>query len=137
MNRFSAFLLLCLLAFSFSCSPRKGNEKTAAPEVSFRCETQIEETTEIPRSQVFVTVNGQEQKVADILACDLIDASGYENFEIPKSALAACGGWWAGAGDYLYAVVKGSDVVIMKGWQSEEQTESGFHYEEVLRVPVK
>ncbi|MBK6946846.1 MAG: hypothetical protein IPH16_01110 [Haliscomenobacter sp.] len=137
MNHFSSFLLLALLAVSFACGPGKGGEKTAAPEVTFRWETLIEETTEIPRSQVFVTVNGQEQKVADILACDLIDASGYERFEIPKSALAACGGWWAGAGDYLYAIQDGTDVVIMKGWQSEEQTESGFHYEEVLRVPVK
>jgi len=133
------------LLFFAACKPdQKAKDNgtgltTDAPKakVHFRCEPMGEDKNEIPHSQVFLVVNDQSTKIADITACEEITKEGYSNFDIPSNAIAACGGWYAGAGDYFYALeVKGS-IVVMKGWQSEEQKEKGFHYEQAAKVSIK
>jgi hypothetical protein len=51
--------------------------------------------------------------------------------------VAACGGWYAGAGDYYYALEMKGKIVVMKGWNAEEQTDEGYHYEQHMVVPIK
>jgi hypothetical protein len=136
--------LTCLLICAvFSCktdqrklekSEQLSNEAPSA-EVSFRCETVMDEN-EVPASQVFLVINEQATKVADIQACDTIGKEDYQRYKMPNNALAACGGWFAGAGDYVYAVQLKDQIVVFQGYQDEMQTEDSFHYKEVAKVPL-
>ena len=40
--------------------------------------------------------------------------SGYKDQGVPASALTACFGWWAGAGDYLYVVRQGKSLAVFR-----------------------
>ncbi len=92
---------------------------------------------ENPNSQVFIQINDSRIKIADIQACDVIGPDSYAQYDIPADAIAACGGWWAGAGDYFYAVRDGDIIRVMKGWQDEGQEDQGFHYETNREIDLK
>ena len=83
--------------------------------------------------QVILTVDGKKEIIDTVMACDKIPASNFSQYEIPKTALSACGGWWAGAGDYFYAALKDNKVVVYQGWQDEEQKDEGYHWEAIKR----
>lgn len=142
--RLLVYSSIFLLFFS-ACQPESktkdnGTGLTTDPpkaKVSFRCESLGEDENEVPHNQVFLVVNDRSTKVADVTACDQITKDGYLNFQIPSNAVAACGGWYAGAGDYFYALEVKGKVVVMKGWQAEEQTDEGYHYEQHMVVPIK
>src|SRR3989338_5402261 len=55
------------------------------------------------------------------------------DYDIPADALASCGGWWAGGGDYFYAIWENNNVVVYQGWQDEGQKDNGFHWKAVKR----
>ena len=133
-----------LLFFVTSCQDRPRVEKSASlttdppkAKVSFRCEALGEDENEVPKVQVFLVVNDESIKIADVNACDPIESAEYQRFNIPNNAVAACGGWWAGAGDYFYAVEIRDQILVMKGWQEENQEDDGFHYEQLTSVPIK
>lgn len=83
--------------------------------------------------QVILTVDGKKEIIDTVMACDKIPASNFAQYDIPKTALSACGGWWAGAGDYFYAELKDNKVVVYQGWQDEQQTDDGYHWQVVKR----
>lgn len=84
-----------------------------------------------PHNEIVLKVDGKEQKIDTILSCDIIPTADYERFGIPATAVSACGGWWAGAGDYFYAIIENNQVVVYQGWQEEEQEDEGYHWEQV------
>lgn len=112
------------------------SEEKAPVTARFECETRIDEATGSPFSEAYLLVGEQKIKIADIGACDPLAPADYASYQIPDSALAACGGWWAGAGDYLYLIRQENTLVVLQGWQEEGQTGESFHYEEVYRVKV-
>lgn len=112
------------------CAPDTGRKAPLA--LRFECETRIDESTGSPFSEVFLLADEEKIKVAEIGACDPFDASQYADYGMPSTTLAACGGWWAGAGDYLFAVQEGDSVLVFQGWQEEGQTDEGFHYKRVF-----
>ncbi len=83
-----------------------------------------------PLSIVSIKIGDQITVIDSISACDQIVPG--EN-GVPKDALSACGGWWAGAGDYLYIAAEGNDAVVMAGWQDESQEDEGYHFKELKR----
>lgn len=83
--------------------------------------------------QVILTVDGKKEIIDTVMACDKIPASNFAQYDIPKTALSACGGWWAGAGDYFYAIWENNKVVVYQGWQDEQQTDDGYHWEVVKK----
>ncbi len=84
-----------------------------------------------PHNEVVLSVDGKDSTIAEILACDSIGKAQYAEMEIPAEATTACGGWWAGAGEYFYALIKDGKTKVFYGWQSEEQTEKGYHWKEL------
>lgn len=77
---------------------------------------------------VLLTVDGKTKAVDTVLACEPIPASNFGQYNIPKTAKSACGGWWAGAGDYFYATIEKNKVVVYQGWQDEQQEDEGYHW---------
>lgn len=118
--------LFALGLLAFGCAP----DKKPAQDLSVRllCESMGESNAGIPKSAVYTIVEEQKVKIANIAACDSIRPAAFSDYDIPDSALAAAGGWYAGAGDYLYAIREGEVIAYYQGWQDEMQEDEGFHY---------
>lgn len=86
----------------------------------------------VPQNSVYVAINGTQKSIGKCDACKTIDKSEFSNYEIPSNAISACGGWWAGAGDYFYTVKnENGEIEVFFGWQDEGQIENddtSFHW---------
>jgi len=148
INIFIMRVFVCCSIFLLFFAACKQDQKSKGPEtglttdppkaeVRFRCETIRDANDDNPQSQVFLVVNDQSIKVADVSVCAEISKADYNNYQIPANALGACGGWWAGAGDYFYAIEIKGTILVMQGWQDEGQEDEGFHYKQVTTVPIQ
>lgn len=64
-----------------------------------------------------------------------LEKSKYDERDIPSNAIAACTSWWAGSGTYYYIIPsKKGGIVIYQGWQDEEQTGYGYHWEKFKTI---
>lgn len=88
---------------------------------------------EMPEHEVFLQLAESKVKVADILNCETISPDVYSQYQIPATAISAAGGWWAGAGDYLYVIEEAGNFVVRKGWMEEMQSDSLMDYEVVVK----
>lgn len=127
--RVLSFIFIFIL---FACSP-KTLESSNVRSVVVECVFLGVDQWENPRSEVYVVIDGAREKISDCQACETIAKDAYHTFDIPSKALSACGGWWAGAGDYFYAL-KSEDgsIEVYAGWQDEGQMEdndTSFHWE--------
>lgn len=89
-----------------------------------------------PLVEVSVQVNGEAHLLDSVMAASPFEEDQYAQYQMPAEAVAGCGGWWAGAGDYFYAVEEENEVVVYAGWQDEMQEDEGFHYEKVKTIPI-
>lgn len=131
-------LLLSLSMMTTACQSDNNNGATTekvvetysenTPKVAFVCE-QISFDEALPESALYVTVNDNKIKLTNIPTCETYSKSDYENYDIPNAALAAAGGYFAGLGEYFYAVLENGKINIMAGWMDEMQEEGGFHYD--------
>lgn len=110
-------------------------EKEAAPPKSVKLSGKFlnEDGFGGSHYQVLLTVDGKKEIIDTVMACEPIPVKSRADYDIPDDALAACGGWWAGAGDYFYAILKDNKVVVYHGWQDEEQEDDGFHWKVVKK----
>lgn len=99
-----------------------------AVEASLSCRDISTEDSVYPQFEVNLDVNGQNMVLDTINACGVFTRQDYEQYEIPPTALTACGGWYAGAGDYFYLVRDQDRLMVMQGWQDEGQEDEGYHY---------
>ncbi|ASS49303.1 MAG: hypothetical protein A3D31_03740 [Candidatus Fluviicola riflensis] len=83
--------------------------------------------------QVILTIDGKKEILDTVMACEPISVKSRADYDIPADALASCGGWWAGGGDYFYAIWENNNVVVYQGWQDEGQKDNGFHWKAVKR----
>lgn len=122
--------ILCLTTLSFAQTP---NTKVVTPvRPMFVIKKHPEKADGMPSSTVSVILGKTNTTIAKITGtAENIGKSEFSSKEIPAKAIAACGAWWAGAGDYFYVIQKGTNYLVYSGWQSEEQTEKGFHWKQV------
>lgn len=85
----------------------------------------------VPHTLVNLNVGGKNIFIDSVTACSAIPANNFKQYDIPKDAIGACGGWWAGGGDYFYAVVQGKRLEIYQGWQEESEQPTGYHWKKV------
>ena len=95
------------------------------------------EESDAPAYEVFLQLAESKWKVADILNCETISPDQYDQHQIPKQAISAVGGWWAGAGDYLYLMDQDSQFVVKKGGMDEAQEGVDYNYQEVAKYTKK
>ena len=102
--------------------------------IKFICQSAPEPLVdaEVPRHEVFLQLGSSKVKVADILNCETLDKDSYEQNQVPANAIAAVGGWWAGAGDYLYIVEEGGNYVVKQGFTGEESENNDFGYKTIM-----
>jgi len=88
---------------------------------------------DVPINWVVLSVDGNEQTIDTInTACNVILPTEYKDYEIPLEATSACGGWYAGGGDYFYSIIKDGKVKVFYGWQDEGQEDTGYHWKEMV-----
>lgn len=97
-------------------------------KVAFICEDLGNDQQDVPRHRLLLQVDGTKTLVDTVIVCNEILKEAYKNSGIPANALAACGGWYAGGGDYFYAIEQAGKVVLFKGWQEEGQEDTSFHW---------
>lgn len=102
--------------------------------IKFICQSAPDPNTDAdaPRHEVFLQMGNSKVKVADILNCELLGKDAYAQNQIPPTAIAAVGGWWAGAGDYLYIIEEGGKYLVKKGSIAEESENNDFGYTTIM-----
>lgn len=116
-----------------TATPKEETVKIDA-KFSFVVEGMDEES---PSSAISVNVNGKKTKLTTVSVP--VDSYSKENFKemgIPENALDACGGWWAGAGDYFYLVATETGVIVFRGWQDEGQEDDGYHWKKEKEIKL-
>lgn len=82
-----------------------------------------------PQTEITVQIGNKLIAIDSILgAAQYYSASNYKEMGIPDNAVAACGAWWAGAGDYYYMIKTAKGVAVYQGWQDEQQEDAGYHW---------
>ncbi len=117
-----ALLLLLLSCFLFACGPDDSEQAARRADwskVLLLCET-LSQSDEAPRSAVYALLQESKIKLAEITACDTVLAEDYAGLGIPKGALTAVGSWWAGYGEYIYAIIEEDALRLYIGGIGEE-----------------
>lgn len=113
------------------------NESTLTDKqnkASFIMET-AEDSFGVPHTTVSVEYN-DSRTVLDPMICapTLYDKVQMKDMDIPDNAITATGGWFAGGGDYYYIVPTAKGIAVYKGWQDEQQEDSGYHWEKFKEI---
>lgn len=110
-------------------------EKLSNPmKAELICVTSMDEY-ENPKSDVSVILNGKKIKIQSVVgAMNPISEDEYSDYQIPKNAISAYGGWWAGAGDYFYISPSSNGIIVFHGWQDESQEDTGYHWEKIKEI---
>jgi hypothetical protein len=139
-------ILISSLGFIFyACGTGKTSDKpsktdttivTQTPPIDpatviLKCVDKGMDEYENPINEVVLSINGKDSVIARTSACAEITKAQYKEMQIPAEATSACGGWWAGGGDYFYAVVVNEKVKVFRGWQEEGQEDDGYHWKEM------
>ncbi len=126
------YLILLGMFLPFMACNNTPAKTVSASEVKLICDDLgFDPATEVPYSIVSMVVDGKKTPIDTINSCSPIEKVGYTEKQIPATAIAACGGWYAGAGDYFYVVEQDGKPTVFHGWQSEEQEDEGFHWEKI------
>lgn len=122
-------------------SPQNEQEATASTVQSLDMEWSIQqygEQTDLPNRTISLAVDGKFFPIDTVPALDIIKPENFADYDIPKEAIIAAGGWWAGLGNYYYSLLHDEQtIIVMQGWQDEMQDDEGFHYEEVRRIVIR
>lgn len=125
-----AFLLLATLLLSCQADKNSNEDDVSALTVELVCEDMGSDDFQ-PHFGVYAVVNESKTKIKEIATmCEPIAAEEYADLEIPSEAVAAVGGWWAGAGDYFYAR-KESEKVTFYYAAVDEMQEGPITYQPI------
>ena len=136
---------LCCLFLLMACQAENSSSETTAPstpnnvvrqEVSVPAfEIESYQKEEHPRSVISVTMGNRKAKVTDTVGSSIISKSDYAQYKIPSDAIQACGGWWAGYGEYFYLIQKGEgNYFVLKTSVEEQQEGEPYQYKEVMNI---
>jgi len=139
------FGAIILVFFWGSCGKSKSNPTgdnkkdsqqmvvSVAQKVELKCSDKGVGEFDVPINEVILSIDGKDQTIDTInVACASILPVEYKSYQIPTDAQSACGGWYAGGGDYFYAIIKDGKVKIFQGWQDEGQKDEGYHWKEMV-----
>jgi hypothetical protein len=117
MKRFLLFFLSAMLFFkcaSDATNQEKSIEKSTVA-VKLICEPVAGAYQDVnPQNDVYFLHGENKVKVGTISTCQNLDASEWSQAGIPDSAFVACGGWWAGGGDYFFVIQDAGELRVMQ-----------------------
>ena len=88
-----------------------------------------------PLAVVYLSQLDQQHILDTVYTCSVIAPQMYISYNIPRHALSACGGWWAGRGNFYYALQEGDSIAVMHASPVQGDT-LGFEYTLIKHIPV-
>ncbi|KOY85420.1 hypothetical protein AD998_03965 [bacterium 336/3] len=113
------YLLALVLSIIFYSN---GFAQNNSPKISWEF-TSVEDDMGIPRTTIYVVVN--EKKTLLVKGMGVFhelekDSFRQSQYQIPKNAISACAGFWAGLGHQICVVPKGKVLEIKEGFLEAE-----------------
>lgn len=119
----------CILFLAACQTDKKPSEAPQQPSAMLVCETiAAPEDGDMPLAAVYAQIGDTKIKVAELSVCRLIAPEEYADLQVPAGANSAVGGFWAGAGDYLYTITQDGITQVFQGGMYEGQVTSTFGY---------
>jgi hypothetical protein len=113
----------------------QADKPTAAMDAKFIIKKKGSDDMGNPISAISISINGKITPIANITGDATMTAkSEFAKQQIPAKALSACGGFWAGAGDYYYAVPSANGVTIFKGSQDEATPAGNYNWKNFKEI---
>jgi hypothetical protein len=133
------FIFSCILLHACTSeSSDKGNGEemaTNTPKLSLICQPETSTMENAPAHSVHLIFNDEKIKLADILACKVFKKEDFKQHRMPDNTLQACGGWWAGGGEYFYLYQKVNGNYAVNYGQMYEEKETGkYDYTELIQI---
>jgi hypothetical protein len=95
----------------------------------------IESADGNPTSEITFLHNNVVTPIASVSGnATITEAKDYAAQGIPANAVAACGSWWAGSGDYFYAIATEKGIDIFQGYIDEMQEDKGYHWKKMKEI---
>lgn len=119
---------------SSSSSDGRSGER---PKLVWRFDFPDAPANEIPEGSVHLLINGKDRTIIPDAPGSWweLKRSEYETYIVPNDALTAAVSWWAGAGDVVYVVRQGDELVLMRR-SVDEMEKAPQKYEEMFRFPI-
>jgi hypothetical protein len=131
MRLATAFTLIFSIFF-WACQPEPKKPDWDPTTTQLLCEDLTVEPSS-PVYAVYLRVGERKTKIAEInSSCNNLAAEELATYEMPAEVLGAIGGWWAGSGDYIYAVLENNEVVVYQGSADEMQEAPGYNYRRIV-----
>ena len=107
-----------------------------APKVEWRFDVTRDERRDLPFTTISLVVNGHAIRLNSKVAASFqaLQPKQYQTHGVPKNALAACHGWWAGAGDDYYVIFQ-DGLLALYYRELSEQTDIP-RYKLSRRIPI-
>lgn len=135
MWRFFFVLLFTAIAGAFVPQARASiqNAGHESAEVTWAFDKR-EDRNGNPRTNVFLVVGGRRVLVRrNVLAqYTEIAPEDYRSHGVPSAAVAACQGWWAGAGEDLYVIRRGRRLIVFIRYLDEQAAPGRFRRLKVI-----
>lgn len=104
-------------------------------EATFKIDRNEKDANGNPVSKISVTVGSEIVYIASITGdAQLFDKSSFDKMGIPRNALAACGAWYAGSGDYFYIVPSQTGTIVYQGYQHEGQRDYSYNWRKLKEL---
>jgi len=102
------FLFLTLLFAGFASAIT-----TEVPSIQWRFDTS-RDSHDTPKTSITLVVGHRAFAISRevVGAFHALNAASFREHGVPAEALAACSGWWAGAGDEYYVIRAGSRFAV-------------------------
>lgn len=122
-------IIALFLLFLSNCKDTPKAVETKTPTINFVYTDLGIDSSAIPHTILSVNENGTINQI-DTFTVSLspIEKEKYAEMQIPADAIEACGGWFAGGGDYFYVINQNGRAVVYQGFLEEQQTDEGYHW---------
>ena len=110
----------------------------AVPLLEWRFKTK-HDASNVPATTVSLRVNNNMEFVIEPMAraaFHVVEPRDFEAHDVPNSALAACSGWWAGAGDEYYAAFDHRHNKALVYHRTLDEGATTERYKLLRRLPV-
>ena len=89
-----------------------------------------------PRTKVFLVVGSRRVLLTEAAAnFSVLERQDYKSHAVPAAALAACSGWWAGAGEDLYVIRRNRSLIVYSRDLDEQAPASRYKRLKVIPSP--
>jgi hypothetical protein len=133
---FFIFLLAALAAGTRPPAQGQGQKPAGAKaEVNWLFDAR-EDGDGIPHTKVSLAVGDRRVFLEEVAAkFAVLERRDYKSHGVPASALTACSGWWAGAGEDLYVVRRRGSLVVYSRTLDEQAPVGAYKRLKVIPSP--